>query len=311
MENKAHALIAGLFTLVMVIAAVLIALWLGRDRVQRIPYEMATKLSVPGLNQQAAVRYRGLDVGTVDKISFDPTVPGQILVHMNILPDTPITKSTYGMLGYQGVTGIAYVQLDDDGSNPGRLTSSKAHVARIEMRPSLLDQLQDRGLAILIQTDELAKKLNNLMAPENQKAMLSAFESVSRAATEIENIPRQLKPTLDRMPALAATTQQTMASVNKLAQDASTLSVNLNKMTTNLQAPDGAVDRMGKAADHISSVATQIEIEVQPLSKDIRSAVRSINRTVDSFAERPQGVLFGGNLARPGPGEAGFSAGSK
>ena len=308
MENKAHALIAGLFTLVMIIAAIVIAMWLGRDRVQRMPYEMATKLSVPGLNPQAAVRYRGLDVGTVEHINFDPKVPGQILVRMNILPDTPITKSTYGMLGYQGVTGIAYVQLDDDGSNTARLPSTKQQVARIEMRPSLLDQLQDRGLAILVQTDELAKKLNTLMAPENQQAMLSAFNSVSRAATEIEKIPGQLKPTLDRLPALTNSTQQTLTSVNKLAQEASALGVNLNKMATNLQAPDGAVDRMGKAADQITSVASQIELEVQPLSKEIRSAVRSINRTADSFAERPQGVLFGGNIARPGPGEAGFSS---
>ena len=311
MENKAHALIAGVFTLVMVIAAVLIALWFGRDRVERIPYEMATKLSVPGLNPQAAVRYRGLDVGTVDHISFDPKVPGQILVHMNILPNTPITKSTYGMLGYQGVTGIAYVQLDDDGSNPSILPSSKAHTARIEMRPSLLDQLQDRGLAILVQTDELAKKLNTLLAPENQKAMLGAFDSVSRAATEIENIPRQLKPTLERLPALTNTTQQTLVSVNKLAQDATKLSANLGRMTDSLQAPNGAVERMSKAADQIGSVASQIELEVQPLSKDIRGAVRSINRTSESFNERPQGVLFGGNAARPGPGEAGFSASQK
>ena len=45
----------------------LIGLWLNRDRVERVPYEIATKLSIPGLNPQAAVRYRGLDVGKVDE----------------------------------------------------------------------------------------------------------------------------------------------------------------------------------------------------------------------------------------------------
>ena len=48
----------------------------------------------------------------------------------------------------QGVTGIAYVQLDDDGSRPVRLPSSPQKIARIEMRPSLFDQLQTRGLAV-------------------------------------------------------------------------------------------------------------------------------------------------------------------
>ena len=66
MENKAHALLAGLFTLILLIIAILVALWFNRDKGGRIPYEMATKLSVPGLNPQAAVRYRGLNVGRVD-----------------------------------------------------------------------------------------------------------------------------------------------------------------------------------------------------------------------------------------------------
>src|SRR4051794_30118615 len=105
MENKAHALMAGLFTLVLLIVAVFIGLWLNRDRIKRVPYEIVTRMSIPGLSPQAAVRYRGLDVGKVDAIMFDPKVPGQILMRLGIRPDTPITQSTYGTLAYQGVTG--------------------------------------------------------------------------------------------------------------------------------------------------------------------------------------------------------------
>ncbi|MFD2270453.1 MlaD family protein [Undibacterium arcticum] len=148
---------------------VLIGLWLNRDREVRVPYEMATKLSVPGLNPQAAVRYRGLDVGKVDEIAFDPQVPGQILVHISVKPDTPITFSTYGTLGYQGVTGIAYIQLDDDGIGQERVVSNKNRIARIEMRPSLLDNLQSKGLQILQQTEELTKRFNTLLEAGNQK----------------------------------------------------------------------------------------------------------------------------------------------
>ena len=207
MENKSHALLAGVFTLVLAIAAILLGLWFNRDRVEWIPYEIATKLSVPGLNPQAAVRYRGLDVGRVDKIIFDPVVPGQILIRVSVKPDTPMTRSTYATLGYQGVTGIAYVQLDDDGNKPVRLSSSKDQVARIELRPSLFDELQTKGLAILEQTEALTKRFNILLDPANQKAMLAAFDNVSRAATAIEAIPRQLEPTLARLPDLTAQTQ--------------------------------------------------------------------------------------------------------
>jgi phospholipid/cholesterol/gamma-HCH transport system substrate-binding protein len=294
MENKSHALMAGLFTIALLTAAVLIAIWFNRDRVERVPYQMATKLSIPGLNPQAAVRYRGLEVGRVDDISFDPKVPGQILVHLSVNPDTPITKSTFGTLGYQGVTGIAYVQLDDDGSNTAPHPSSARQVARIEMRPSLLDNLQNKGLAILQQTEELSKRANALLSPENQKTILTAFNNVSEAATEIGNIPRQLQPTLAKLPALTAEAQLSLSSISKL--------------TARIQAPGGPLERFSSATDQIGAAADQIELEAAPLMRDARSTLRVFNRTLDNLNDRPQSLLFGSGAATPGPGEDGFTA---
>ncbi len=306
MENKSHALIAGLFTLVLAIAAILLAMWFNRDRVVRVPYEMATKLSMPGLNPQADVRYRGLDVGKVDEILFDPKTPGQILVHISVKPDTPMTHSTYGVLGYQGVTGIAYVQLDDDGAAPIKLNSSKDHLARIEMRPSLFDNLQTRGLAILKQTEEMTLRLNRLMTPENQEVMLSAFNNVSKAATAIEAIPRELSPTLAKLPALTSQADRTLASINTLSRDVSTLSNNINGLTTRLQAPDGTLNRISGAADQLSLAALKIEQTTIPLASDVRTTLRSMNRTLETLNNRPQSILFGTGTQLPGPGEAGF-----
>jgi phospholipid/cholesterol/gamma-HCH transport system substrate-binding protein len=311
MENKAHALIAGLFTIVLLAAAVFIGIWLNRDRVEYVPYQIATKLSVPGLNPQAAVRYRGLDVGKVDDITFDPQVVGQILVHISVKPDTPITQSTFATLGYQGVTGIAYVQLDDDGSKPVKLHSTPQQVARIEMRPSLFDQLQTRGLAILQQTEEVAKRINGMLEPANQKAILDAFDNVSKAATEIESIPRQLEPTLSRLPALTTQVQKSLASLDTLSRDASALASSLNSIATTMNAPGGTIATVNDTAARLGSVAERIEFDTLPLAGDARSTIRSLNRALDNFSDRPQSVLFGSPDIAPGPGEPGFAVPSK
>ena len=84
MENRSHALLTGFFTLTLLVAAILFGVWFNRDRVERVPYLLATTLSVPGLNPQAAVRYRGLEVGKVDAIDFDTQKAGQILVHISV-----------------------------------------------------------------------------------------------------------------------------------------------------------------------------------------------------------------------------------
>jgi phospholipid/cholesterol/gamma-HCH transport system substrate-binding protein len=285
----------------MLVVAVLAAIWFNRDREVRVPYQLATKLSVPGLNPQAAVRYRGLDVGRVDRIGFDPQVAGQILVDISVKPDTPITRSTFATLGYQGVTGLAYVQLDDEGGNPARVPSSKEHLARIELRPSLLDSLQTRGLAILVQTEELTKRLSVMLNDENQQTILTAFSNVSRAAVAIEALPKQLEPTLAAMPALTSEAQRSLAALTRLARNA-------DQLATGLQGPGGAVARVGAAADDVSSVVDRFAIEVLPLTSDVRASLRVLNRTLNGLSERPQSILFGGPGVRPGPGETGFAA---
>ncbi len=277
MENKAHALFAGLFTLALLVTAVAMGIWLNSDRIERVPYEIATKLPVPGLNPQAAVRYRGLDVGKVESITFDPDVKGQILIHVHISRETPVTESTYAFLGYQGVTGIAYVQLEDDGGKTGNLESSHKAVARIELRPGLLDKIQTRGLAILDETEILAKRMNALLDAPNQKRILGAFDDVSQAANKVGNFPKQLDPVIKK-----------------------------------LNSTNGPLEKIAEAAEKISATASNIELETLPrvnsLASEVSSTVRSVDRTVEQFNQSPQSILFGPPPTQPGPGEPGFVA---
>ncbi|PUA18044.1 MlaD family protein [Glaciimonas sp. PCH181] len=315
MENKAHALIAGLFTVALLAAAILGVMWFNSDRVERVPYEIATKLSVPGLNPQADVRYRGLDVGKVDSIVFDPQVPGQILIRLKINLDTPMTHATFGTLGYQGVTGLAYIQLDDDGSNPVKLASNVAKPARIALRPSLFDNIQSKGAAILMQAEATVAKLNGLLDPVNQKVMIAAFSDVSNAANEYAAIPRQLQPTLIKLPVMTEQLSQALTSITALSKNMSALSNNLNALTASLQSPNGPMAKLSGAVDNVGSVADSVQYDALPrfnaLATEAGTSMRSLNQTLENFNRQPQSILFGSGGAAPGPGEAGFTAPAK
>ena len=279
MENRSHAVMAGIFTLGLLAAAIWFGTWLSRDRTQYVPYEIATQLSIPGLNPQAAVRYRGLSVGKVTKISFDPEVPGQVLIRIAIQPDTPITESTYAALGYQGVTGIAYVELNDDGSKPNLVASAKEKMARIIMRPSLLDQIQNQGIVILKQTQALGDRLNKLFTEKNQKIILSAFRDVSNAAKKIEHIPNQLEPTLVQLPEVTEKAQKAMLAVETVSRKIAALSENANRQTLP---------------------------QINRLAQEFRTSVQVLNRTLRQLDRQPQSLLFGTTGPAPGPGETGF-----
>ena len=84
MENKAHALSAGAFQLLVGALLVALAFWLTRDTGVRRVYEMSTREAVSGLQPQAAVRYRGLDVGKVTQLGFDPQATGNVLIRIAV-----------------------------------------------------------------------------------------------------------------------------------------------------------------------------------------------------------------------------------
>lgn len=310
MENKSHALLAGLFTVALLIAAVFFALWFNRDRVDRIPYQMATSLPVSGLNPQATVRYRGLAVGKVDSIGFNPQKTGEILVRISVDPSTPITHSTFGTLGYQGVTGIAFVQLDDDGSQPAPLPSDENHLAQIEIRPSILDNIQNRSAAILKQTEALTANFNALLAPANQQKIIVAIDQIGSAAAALEALPKQLAPAMEKLPALTDSAQQTLASITALSKEGRTLALDLNTTVRQLQAPNGPLAKLGATAEHYSAIANDIEREALPafnaLAREARTTMQTVNRSIGKLGENPQSILLGTPNLPPDPGEAGF-----
>jgi phospholipid/cholesterol/gamma-HCH transport system substrate-binding protein len=319
MENRSHALMTGIFTLVLLVATVLAGIWFNRDRTERLPYEIATTQAISGLNPQAAVRYRGLEVGKVDEIIFDPNTTGQVLIHMSVDKDAPVTSTTFAKLGYQGVTGIASVDLDDEKTGSPRLATSAQRIARVPLRQGFLDQLEKRGLVILEKAEKITTSIDAMLNEENQKKIVGAFDKVGRAADAIEAIPKQLEPTLARLPALTGKVEDSLASFNQLSTSTTKMVRNYDQLATALQAPDGPVNRLNATVDRVGgsleAVTSELEMQTLPhlvnMADEARTSLRAVRRTADTLSNRPQSLLFGTPNGTPGPGEAGFVAPTK
>lgn len=310
MENRSHALMTGIFTIALLVATILVGLWFNRDKTELVPYEIVTTQSIPGLNPQATVRYRGLEVGRVDEIVFDPRVTGQILIKLSVDAASPITSTTYATLGYQGVTGIAFIQLDDERTGSPRLATNGERIARIPLRPGLLDQLEDRGLAILEKAEKVTASLDELLSEDNRARMVGAFESVDRAADAYAAIPERLDPVLDQLPGLVKKVDRSMDSIDTLATSATSMTRNYDQLATRLQAPDGPIERLNTTIGAPGAATSELELETLPhvvrMTDEARASLRAVRRTANSFSDRPQSILFGTPGDAPGPGEPGF-----
>jgi len=310
MENRSYALMTGVFTIALLIAAVLVGLWLNRDNTDYDPYEIVTTQSIPGLNPQATVRYRGLEVGRVDEIVFDPRVTGQILIKLSVDENSPVTTTTFATLGYQGVTGIAFIQLDDDRTGSPRLQTSPDRTARIPLRPGLLDMLEKRGLAILEKTEQITDSLAKIVGPENQRTIIGAFDSIGKAADAYAAIPQKLEPTIERLPQLSAKLERSLDSFDTVAGSANSMIKNYDQLAIRLQSPDGPVERLNGAIGSLQAATSELELETLPhvvqMTDEARLSLRAVRRTANSLSERPQSILFGAPGEQPGPGEPGF-----
>lgn len=320
MENKAHALAAGLFVTLLVALALGLAAWLTRDTGVRDTYEIVTRETVTGLQAQAPVRYRGVDVGKVSQIGFDPKAPGTVLVRLEIDHEAPITKDTYATLSYQGVTGLAFIQLADDGKVAARLEPNEDNPPRIPLRPGLLAKLEAKGEVILDQVEQMSLRVNKLLGDENQKRFASALESVDRAAGQLGQTAEgatQLVKRLDgtvtqRLDPALVEASNTLRNVQKNADQIGQAAADFGQTAKRLNATDGPIDRLAEGTEALSHAADSFNNATLPrlnrVTDDASRAVRALGRAANTITDNPQSLIFGAGSPRPGPGEPGFEA---
>jgi phospholipid/cholesterol/gamma-HCH transport system substrate-binding protein len=296
-ENRAHALAAGLFTLVLAAALLAAGLWFRRDNISFAQYVVTTTSSVSGLKTEAPVRYRGVDVGRVELIKIEPGASGRIHIRIGVQEDTPVTRTTYAQLGYQGVTGLAYVSLNDDETSSERLRPGTGEPPRIEMRPSIFDSSLDLVAAVR----ELSSRMNELLSAENRSMVTKMLGGIERASRQTAELAERLQPGASEIPALVGDARGVLADLGKLSRTLEQRSV--------------ALDRMAASLDEVGVAARSFNDETLPrfnaLAEQLSRDTRALDRVLKALDENPQSFVFGAPRGKPGPGESGFRDGAR
>jgi phospholipid/cholesterol/gamma-HCH transport system substrate-binding protein len=317
MENKSHAVAAGAFVLAVAALLVAMAAWLTRDTGEHRPFEISSREGVTGLQVQAPVRYKGVTVGRVQSIALDPQTVGNVLIRIAVDGTAPITQTTFATLGFQGVTGLAFIQLDDAGPSSAMLASNDDQPGRIPMRPSLMSRLSDQGAGLLSQLDEATQRVSQLLAAPNQKKLMEAVGNMGQAAANIGQFAQQA--TQANLPALAQEAGATLRSLHstsdRLGQSADSMGASADAfkgMSQRMSEPGGTLDRIADGTNTLLTTGQSLNTTLVPrlnrTADDTARTVRQMGRAVESVNDNPQALLLGNGVAQPGPGEPGFVA---
>lgn len=315
MENKAHALVAGLFLLVLGAAMIAVTLWFEGDRAERMQAWVVTTSEVPGLAAKALVKLRGVQIGSVESIAFDRHDARRIVVRIAVDPAEPLTRGTFAQLSYQGITGLTFIDLADRGDDPRPLSALPEAERRIELKPSVLDRLATGAPELLTAFSETAQRLNAVLAPQNRERMERLLDRADATLGELEARAMELRPAVAALRPLADEFVRSSRQARRAVEGLYETSERFGRLATELQDRLPLVDRLGEAGLRLGATAQSIgrglvgdQTPSTPLVQSLGQAADAIDRAALQWADQPQSVIFGRSPPPPGPGEPGFVA---
>jgi len=317
METKAHYTLIGAFALAVMLAAVGFVLWIAKAQFDQEfdTYTVRFSEAVSGLAKGAAVQFHGIQVGEVRNLRLDPEDTRHVLALVRVTGGTPIKTDTSAKLTYQGITGVAVVQLF--GGEPGspllKLVQNTA-APLIIAESSDLDRLMSGSADVMTSFHDALIRVSSLLNEENLQhvsqslanietltAQLSQdnsrlgdmFGSVDAAAVEVRATAAELKQVLRKVDGwIGASPSADSVALSEVIAEAQRALAALEQLTGTLAETVGENrDALRRFAGAALPAATQSLQELPAL-------LRRLERVLAAFAQQPREALFGGGKGK-------------
>ena len=303
METRAHHVLIGLFTLIVVTAALLFGLWLAKASTDNAfhDYEVVFNQAVTGLSQGAAVQYNGIKVGDVTRLKLDPADPRRVLARIRLAADTPVKLDTHAKLALTGLTGLSIIQLSGGSPQSPALLGRDGHPGVIVADPSPFTKLLAGGEDLLLNINEVVAKASQLLSDDNVQHInntLAHLDQMTGAVAEQRDDIRQL---LQQLALASRNANATLAQTEQLARNANGL-VNgpgkaalesMQASMASLQRTTANIDRL--LSDNREGLNTGVRGlgEIGPALIELRKTLESLQAISRKLDNNPSGYLLG------------------
>ncbi|MGI9247968.1 MAG: MlaD family protein [Woeseiaceae bacterium] len=300
MYERTNYLAVGVFILIGALALLSVGLWVSGVS-QTVPmsrYSIIFERDVNGLSEGSPVRYMGVEVGQVTLIQLFPAEDAAIEVRVEIAASTPIDGGTYASLGYQGITGVAFINLAAEPGDQGELVATVGHDDPvIPTRDVGIAALLNSGPELLAQVNNVLDDFGMLLSQKNLSAATRSLENIEqftgalmeqRAA--LADLPVRMNESLDQM-------QVTLEGVAEFTEEAKpellVAMQNLRQTTDKLVNISGSVEHWLAENDAaIDSFLAGGVGETAALVSDTRDAVRELEKLGAELRNNPSQVIY-------------------
>jgi len=225
METKASYMIVGTFTLVLLVGLVSAVLWLAGVELDEefAYYDLYFEGSVTGLKVGNPVRYRGVPVGVVTDMKINPENVEQVKVTIEVPNETPIKEDAIAALEFQGITGVAFVQIEGGtqaAPNLRRIPGKGNPV--INSKPSQLQEVIDAAPELINRFIALVENANKLLNAENQENLGTAMANIKTITGAVAEGSQDIQTVLTEGASAIRELRTTAVDARKLVQTVQT-----------------------------------------------------------------------------------------
>ena len=233
METRASYLLVGAFALIAMAGFAVAVVWMAGANLDSATarYLIFFKGSVSGLKVGNAVQYRGIPVGVVSDLEINPTNVEEVKATIEISPKTPVKADTVAGLGYQGITGVAYIELTGGTHDAPALTAKSGQkLPVIASKPSQLQELFDAAPELVTRVTHLVNLAIRFLGTENQENFARIMNNVAGItgtiagrSEEIGTIIGDVKIAVNDVRAVAVEADNTVREIGALAKSVRSL----------------------------------------------------------------------------------------
>ena len=304
METRAHHVLIGLFTVVVVGAALLFTLWLGKSDADRQfeVYDIVFREAVSGLSQGGTVEFNGIKIGDVVSLRLDPDDAHRVIARVRVDSSAPVRSDTRARLVPAGITGLTMIRLTSgDDPNSTKLVAEDGSVPQIIAAPSPFSRLLADGEDAVTNVNELMVQARALFSPENVATIGRTLENLEQTTAALASQRDDVSAALREITQASRTANTALAEATRMLGSASRLveaqgAQTLDSARTSMQAFERAmvsVERL--VADNREQLDGGMRglAEIGPAVAELRTTLASLRAITRQLEDRPADYLLG------------------
>lgn len=299
MIKKKTYFLVGFFVLAGALIAVGTIIWLGASQYLQKGERFVTYFdeSVQGLQVDSSVKYRGVEIGMVEKIGVAPDYRLiEVVMKINFSGDA--ANNTTAKLKAAGITGIVYVELDHRKKDDLSRTPQINFEPDYPLIPSNPSEIQE----IVSGVDEVVKKLKDVDFRTISNELVSATKGINtfftgqkmtKIITNLENMTQTLSDSANKLAKMIGDgrADQIVSDARDTVRDARQTIARVKSELEKMRLAETSA-KANRLIDDLSRRSKTITTEIQLTSENLRRASDNLDQLIERLKADPSDILF-------------------